>query len=144
VLEQIAQQRRALRDGAAGVLAKLTEQGVAIRKGIAKIVELQREETGGVRRIARNASQLPSAQPAAAAHAAKLLVVGYVRRPHAAGTIKLRLKLTRSTLARLTRGRRSITLNLRVSMVLPSHLVGSGVPVSSIRAVKLTRGSQHR
>jgi hypothetical protein len=140
VLAQIAQQRRSpgLRKGAADHLARLARQGEAIEKGLAEIVKLQREETGDVVKSKK------AARGAAARARAKLVAVGYVRRARASGTIKLRIKLKRSTLTRLSRGRSSITLNLRVSMVLPAHLLKGGVPVSSVRQVKLSKGSRRR
>ncbi|HEV7527342.1 MAG TPA: hypothetical protein VGO29_00420 [Solirubrobacteraceae bacterium] len=142
VLAQIKQQENspALKGDPASqaTLAKMTKQAEELQKLIGEILKLQREATG--RSVGAINSSVASALTAVAAKARpKLVTVGYARRVSASSTIKLRIPLKRSTLARLTRGKRSITLNLRVSVVIPSALVKGGIPLSTIRQVKLSK-----
>lgn len=147
VLEQIRQQESspALKGDAASqaTLAKLTKQAEELQKSIGEMMQLEREQTGRV--LGALKSSIGSGLPATAAKArSRLVTVGYVRQVSSTRTTKLRIPIKRSTLERLAHGKRSLTLNLRVSTTLPSPLVKGGVPLSTIRQVKLVRASRRK
>jgi hypothetical protein len=148
VLGQIKQQENspALKHDAASqpVLAKLAKQSEELQKSIGDMAKIYRELTGRV--VDALKSSFGSGFASTAKVRPKLVTVGYVRRVSTASTTKLKIPIKRSTLARLLHGKRSITLNLRVSMVLPSTLVKGGIPLSTVQPVKLVRapGRKHR
>ncbi len=147
VLEQIKQQENspALKGDPASqaTLTKMTKQAEELDKSIGEIMKLQREQTGRI--LGALGSSVGSTFAAVFAKARpKLVTVGYARRVATSGTTKLKIPIKRSTLVRLLNGKRSITLNLRVSMVIPSSLVKTGIPLSSIRTVKLTKTAAHK
>jgi hypothetical protein len=147
VIAQIAAQEKSpdlKKDPAsAAVLAKLAKQSQELQKAIGEIVELQRHEAEGA--IKGVGSSLTLAGVARArAHHGKLVALGHVRVVAvSAGKVKLKIRLKRSTLARLARGKRSLTLNLRVVMVMPSQVVKSGLPVGIVRHVTLHTAALH-
>jgi hypothetical protein len=62
----------------------------------------------------------------------------------AAGKLKLSLRINRKALDKLAGKHSSVTVLLRVDMVLPSELYEGGVPRSFIDAVKLERAPKHK
>ncbi len=147
VLAQIKQQENspALKGDPAShaTLEKLMKQSVELQKSIGEIMKLEREQTG--RAVGALGSSIASLSAATFAKARpKLVTVGYVQRVSNTSTIKLRIPIKRSTIERLAHGKHSLTLNLRVSMTLPSPLVKGGVPLSTIKQVKLVRASRHK
>lgn len=146
VLEQIKQQENsaALKHDPASqpALAKLATQSEELQKSIVDVAKIYRELTGRI--VDALKSSVGSGFASIAKVRPKLVTVGYVRRVSTASTTKLRIPIKRSTLARLLHGKRSITLNLRVSMVLPSALVKGGVPLSTIQPVKLVRARSRK
>jgi hypothetical protein len=146
VLEQIEQQENspALKHDPASqpALAKLAKQSEELQKSIVDVAKIYRELTGRV--VDALKSSVGSGFASIAKVRPKLVTVGYVRRVSTASTTKLRIPIKRSTLARLLHGKRSITLNLRVSMVLPSTLVKGGIPLSTIQPVKLARAARRK
>lgn len=151
VLAQIKQQQNspALKADAASqaTLIKLTKQATELQKSLGDIEKLQHEQAGRAAGAIGSSVSTTLAAAAARVHAhvhAKLVTVGSGRRVASSATTKLDLPIKRSTLARLTRGRGSIVLNLRVSMVIPSSLVKSGVPLSTIQQVTLRRAPAHK
>jgi hypothetical protein len=147
VLEQIKQQENSpalKRDPASqATLAKMTKQAEELQKSIGEVMKLEREQTG--RAVGALKSSIGPVFAATSAKArSRLVTVGYVRRVSAASATKLRIPIKRSTLERLAHGKRSLTLNLRVSMALPSSLVKGGVPLSTIRPVRLVRAPRRK
>jgi hypothetical protein len=61
-----------------------------------------------------------------------------------AGKLKLSLHLNHAALDRLAGKRRSVTVLLRVDLVLPSALYKGGVPRSFIDSIKLERAPKHK
>lgn len=62
-----------------------------------------------------------------------------VKRNVAAGKLKLKLRLSRAALAKLAGKRNSVTVLVRVDMILPSKLLKGGVPRSFVQRVTLKR-----
>jgi hypothetical protein len=62
----------------------------------------------------------------------------------AAGKLRLSLHLNRKALDKLAGKRSSLTLVLRVDLVLPSELYKGGVPRSFLDTIKLERASKHK
>jgi hypothetical protein len=147
VLEQIKQQENspALKADPASqaTLAKMTKEAVELQKSIGEIMTLEREQTGRI--LGALKSSIVSMPAATVAKARpKLVTVGYAQRASTSSATKLRIPIKRSTLERLAHGKRSLTLNLRVSVTLPSPLVKSGVPLSAIRQVRLVRAPRRK
>ncbi len=76
--------------------------------------------------------------------------IGYVvQRNVAAGKLKLHLRLNRAALAKLAGRRSSVTLVVRIDMVLPSAVLRAGVPRVFVKRLTLkktaaTKGHRHR
>ncbi len=67
-----------------------------------------------------------------------------VKHDVAAGKLKLKLPLNRAALDKLAGKRNSITVLLRVDMVLPSSAYESGVPRSFVESITLKRAPKHK
>jgi hypothetical protein len=151
VIAQIAQQENSAdlkKDPAsAAVLAKLAKQSQELQKSIGEIDQLQRHEAEGAVRGIGSSLEIAGVARAGAHRVratGKLISLGHVRVLAAsAGTVKLKIRLKRSTLARLAHGKRSLTVNLRIVVIMPSHVVKSGLPVGIVRRVTLHAAALH-
>ncbi len=147
VIQQISQQENSpglKKDPASqATLAKLAKQQEELTKAIAETLKLEGEQAQRVANGLKSSAGLVLAS-VAKVHP-KLVTVGAVRRVSRSATTTLKIPIRRSTLVRLLHGRRSTTLNLRVSMVIPSAVVKGGIPLSTIRPIKLSRAAaKHR
>jgi hypothetical protein len=66
-----------------------------------------------------------------------------VKRDVAAGKLQLKLRLNRAALDKLAGKRSSVTVVLRVDMLLPSSVYSSGVPRSFAESITLKRAPKH-
>lgn len=99
-----------------------------------------------VKKVIGNASAAASRAPRLARiRSAKIKALGYVTIPvAAAGKLKLKLHLNRSALNKLAGRRSTVTVYVRVDMILPSGLVRAGVPRSFVQRITLKRTPKHR
>jgi len=75
----------------------------------------------------------------------RVKAIAYVAmRNVAAGKLKLKLKLNRAALNKLVGKRNSVTVDVRVDMILPSGLFKGGVPRSFVQRVTLRRAPKHK
>jgi hypothetical protein len=138
VIQQINQQESspALKADPASqaALAKLDKQKEELQQEVKEALKIGDELTGRLVKALKGSSlafaRIARVHP-------KLVSVGLARRLSRSGTTSLKIPIKRSTLVRLLRGRRSVTLNLRVAMIIPSSLVKGGIPLSTVRQIKL-------
>jgi hypothetical protein len=98
-----------------------------------------------VKKVIGNASAAAARRKLAPIKTQRVRSLAYVTmRKAAAGRIKLKLHLNRSALAKLTGGRSSATVYVRVNMVLPSALFKGGVPRSFVHRITLKRAPKHK
>jgi len=99
----------------------------------------QKGET--VKKVVGNASPAAATRPRLAhLKALRIRPLGHLRRRNvAAGKLKLRIKLNRAALNKLAGRRRSVTVYVRVDMVLPSKLYAGGVPRAFVERFMLKR-----
>ncbi|HTT94833.1 MAG TPA: hypothetical protein VMF55_09175 [Solirubrobacterales bacterium] len=139
-------------------LEKLTKQSTELQKQMQEVLKIQHQQIEGVTRAVGSAASyslvravspvIASSAGAKKAHPGgkvtprgRLVVLGHAHRvADAAGTVKLRLHLNKAQLKRLAHGRKTIKLNLRILMVVPSHYVKSGLPLGMLRTITLHAG----
>ncbi len=142
VIQQINQQESspALKADPASqaALAKLAKQKDELQQEVKEALRIGDELTGGVVKSLRGVG-LAFARIASAHR--KPATVGIVRRVSKSATTRIRIPIKRSTLVRLLRGKHSITLNLRVATIIPSSLVKGGVPLGTVRQIRLGKGA---
>lgn len=99
----------------------------------------QKGETG--KKVIGNASAAAASRPKLAhLKTRRVRPLGHLgRRNVAAGKLKLKIKLNRAAINKLAGRRRSVTVYVRVDMVLPSKLYAGGVPRSFVERVTLKR-----
>jgi hypothetical protein len=142
VIQQINQQESspALKADPASqaALAKLAKQKGELQQEVQEALKIVDELTGRLFKGLKGESL-------AFAHIAKanrkLVTVGVARRVSKSGTTSLKIPIRHSTLVRLLRGKRSAAFNLRVSMTIPSSLVTGGVPLGTVRQIKLGKSA---
>jgi hypothetical protein len=145
VIQQINQQESspALKADPASqaALAKLAKQKLELQQEIKEVLKIGDERTG---RLVKALNGVGLAFARIAKVHSKPVTVGLARRVSKLGTTVLKIPIKRSTLVRLLRGRRSTTLDLRVAMAIPSSLVSGGVPLSTVRQIRLgKRAAKH-
>jgi len=70
--------------------------------------------------------------------------IGYVAIPKAAaGKLKIHLHLNRAALAKLAGKRSSVTLVVRIDMIVPSAYLHAGIPRSFVKRVTIKRAKRH-
>jgi hypothetical protein len=115
-------------------LGKLAKQKEELQQEVKEALRITDELTGGVVKALKGVglafARMAKVHP-------KLVTVGLARRVSRSGATSLKIPIKRATLVRLLRGRRSATLNLRVAMIIPSSLVKGGIPLSTVRQIKL-------
>lgn len=147
-------------------LEKLTKQSTELQREMQEVLKIQHQQIEGVTRAmssAASSSVLRAVSPLIASTAGakkkhhgrkhtprgRLVVLGHAHRvANAAGKVKLHLRLNKALLKRLAHGRKSIKLNLRILMVVPSHYVKAGLPLGMLRTITLrahkrTAGHKH-
>jgi hypothetical protein len=142
VIQQINQQESspALKADPASqaALAKLAKQKEELQLEVKEALRIGDELTGRLVKGLRGGSlafaRIAKAHP-------KLVTVGLARRVSKSGTTSLKIPIKRATLIRLLRGKRSAAFNLRVSMTIPSSLVTGGVPLGTVRQIKLGKSA---
>jgi hypothetical protein len=103
----------------------------------------QKGET--VKKVIGNASAAAAHRRLQRVRTRRVRALGYVTlRNVAAGRLKLKLHLNRSALKQLAGRRSSVTVYVRVNMILPSRLLPGGVPRSFVQRVTLERGPKHK
>lgn len=131
-------------------LEKLTKQSTELQKEIGEVLKIQHQQVEGVIRATSSASSLSVASLARTGkkrHGAKikpagrLVAVGHARLvASATGKVKLRLHVNRALVKRLAHGHKSVKLNLRILMVVPSHYLKTGLPLGTLRTITLHAG----
>ncbi|HEY2437564.1 MAG TPA: hypothetical protein VGH93_10300, partial [Solirubrobacteraceae bacterium] len=131
-------------------LAKLTKEASELQKEIGEALRIQHQQVEGV--IRATGSSLARASIARKMkHKAtkikprgRLVALGHARvLASAGGKVKLHVRLNRALLARLAHGQKTVKVNLRILMIVPSELTSSGLPVGMVRTVTLHAGSRH-
>ncbi|HWF33418.1 MAG TPA: hypothetical protein VG188_12775 [Solirubrobacteraceae bacterium] len=155
LLKQIAQQTASpgLKKDAASqqVLGKLSKESSELQKEIGEALRIQHEQLEGVVR-ATGSSLAAASNARAAKHKSKaikprgrLVALGHARVLAAAGgKVKLHVRLSRTLLKRLAHGRKTVNVNLRILMVVPSNVASSGLPIGMVRTVTLHAVSRKR
>jgi hypothetical protein len=146
VIQQIAQQENspALKNDPASqpALKKLDHQKQEMEAAVKSSLRIFEELTGPVLKSLKSSVL---AQAHAAKVTTKAVILGAARRVSRSATTKVKIHISRATLTRLLRGRHSVTVNLRIVTVIPSSLLKSGIPLSTIRQVKLSKTApRHR
>lgn len=131
------------------VLEKLTKQSNELQKEVGEVLNIQHRQVEGVLRAAPSslASWIASTARSGKRHAAKprptgqLVELGRSRVvAGGAGAVKLRLHLNKALLRRLAHGRKSVKLNLRILMVVPSRVFKTGLPLGTLRTITVHAG----
>jgi hypothetical protein len=99
-----------------------------------------------VKKVVGNASAAAAGPPRLARiKSGRVKALGYVTmRNVAAGKLKLKLHLNRAALSKLAGRRSSVTVDVRVDMILPSGLFKGGVPRAFVQRVTLKRAPKHK
>ena len=138
VIQQINQQESspALKADPASqaALTKLAKQKEELQQEVKEALRIGDELTGGVVKSLKGVG-LAFARIASAHR--KPVTVGIARRVSKSAATSIKIPIKRSTLVRLLRGRRSTTLNLRVAVIIPSSLMKGGVPLGTVRQIRL-------
>ena len=119
-------------------LTKLAKQKDELQQEVKEALRIGDELTGGVTRSLRGVG-LAFARIASAHR--KPATVGIARRVSKSATTSIKIPIKRSTLVRLLRGKHSITLNLRVATIVPSSFVKGGIPLGTVRQIRLGKGA---
>ena len=114
----------------------------ALDKMLKEQAQIQKE----VLKNAKGSALVAIAKSSKPKHARSVKAIGYVlKRNVAAGKLKLHLRLNRAALAKLAGKRSSVTLVVRIDMVLPSAVLHAGVPRVLVKRITLKRApARHR
>jgi hypothetical protein len=112
-----------------------------LNKVMQALTKMLQEQGNATREAIKNAKGSSLALSAAAKHKSRASKpAGYVLLRHvAAGRLKVHIRLSRAVLAKLAGKRSSLTLVVRIDMILPSANLHSGVPRVFIKHITIKR-----
>jgi hypothetical protein len=127
-------------------LARVQKDTVEAIEAVRKMLKKQQEaELEEISRDLGSGSSFEARKSARKPKTRSVRPLAYVTRSNvAAGKLKLPLHLNRVALDKLAGKRSSVTLLLRVDVVLPSGVYKGGVPRSFLERVTLERAPKHK
>lgn len=136
-------------------LSKLSKESSELQKEIGEALRIQHQQVEGTIRatgtslarasIARAAKHKAKRRAARIKPRGRLVALGHARvLASTGGKVKLHVRLNKALLKRLAHGHKTVKVNLRILMVVPSRLTSSGLPIGTVRTVTLHAGSRHK
>jgi hypothetical protein len=131
-------------------LQKLSKESGELQREIGEVLRIQHQQVEGAARAIGTSRALASAARSSRRRASRtkpsgqLVGLGHARlTATATGKVKLHVRINRKVLARLAHGHKSVKLNLRILMIVPSPVVKSGLPIGMVRVITL-HASRHK